>query len=1148
MAGNDDSDFLSMVIEEIGFLFAPFADAVDSADNFRAFMADLGWDISEPIDPLSSMAPSLQRFDGDSAGSDLTSVLGNVGQIFSAIRALANVPQSILPASVDANAFAAEFPRQLIDKLLIDYLLDSHACIGRALQLAGVIRMTDVAAAPPRFAYVRREVAWNDLPRVLSEPGAVFANAYNWGQSDFAGLTLLRVVVELLGAYGLPASVGTIATNQQNVFNRDALQPLPIAERETVGRVYFLRNWLTDPKLEAGLAFAVLPETASGKPGLAIVPYAEASDAVQFPITDDISAFIKIDADLFGGVMLSVRPKRAPKLDVGFLSGNVAAGAKLSTGLALSKSGDGAFLLFGRSGGTRLSSKSFSITGGMRVQTGDAPDAFAEIAVDTAEMVLQLSGGDSFLATILPAELRLDFSITLGVDSVKGLYFTGSGGLEIDLPVHIDLGPIEIIGALVAIKPSGQAIPFDLAASIKGNFGPLEAVVENVGVRISLSFPPSGGNLGPLDLSVGLRPPNGVGLSIDASVVKGGGYLYFDFDNEEYAGALELKIADFLDLKAIGLITTKMPDGSKGFSLLVIITAEFNPGFQLGYGFKLIGVGGLLGLNRTMVLQPLAEGVRTGAVNGILFPVDPVANAPRIISDLRTIFPPVLNHFVIGPMGKLGWMTPTVVSLELGVLIEIPGNVAILGVLRLAIGDDDGGEPVLRLQVNFIGAIEFDKKRGWFFAAIFDSRLLTFTIEGEMGMLIVVGDEPNFLISTGGFHPQYQPPPLPFPSPKRIAVNIIDTDDARIRAEAYFALTPNTLQFGARAELHFGFDSFSVDGFFSFDALARISAKSVYFIIEVSAGVSLKVGGAGVFSIDLDLTLEGTSPWRARGSASINVMFVKVSASFDKTFGSPLDFLLPPVVLVSVVTDELGKADNWRALPPLSANLAVSLRDPQAPADTIILHPLGTLEVSQNVLPFGITLDKFGARTPTDANRFDVGVTGGDFVKVDDARRTFARAQFQNMTDAQKLSAPAYEPQVSGIALNAGHSLRCGRAVRRTLRNETIVIDALYRRAVRPMVALAGVLFRQLVKSAAVTNCDYSQARKREKQPFADTVTVRDPGFAVVSLRDNSLLAGSGLFVSQAAAEEWMAMTAANDPGLAAEIHVVPATETSQAA
>ena len=57
------------------------------------------------------------------------------------------------------------------------------------------------------------------------------------------------------------------------------------------------------------------------------------------------------------------------------------------------------------------------------------------------------------------------------------------------------------------------------------------------------------------------------------------------------------------------------------------------------------------------------EGVRTGAIERVMFPQDVVANAPRIISDLRTFFPPQQGTFLIGPMAKLGWGTPTLVSL-----------------------------------------------------------------------------------------------------------------------------------------------------------------------------------------------------------------------------------------------------------------------------------------------------------------------------------------------------------------------------------------------------------------------------------------------------------------------------------------------------
>jgi hypothetical protein len=265
-------------------------------------------------------------------------------------------------------------------------------------------------------------------------------------------------------------------------------------------------------------------------------------------------------------------------------------------------------------------------------------------------------------------------------------------------------------------------------------------------------------------------------------VIRGGGYLYLDYEKGEYAGALELVFSGFLQLAAIGLINTKMPDGSPGFSLLIIITVEFGTPIQLGYGFTLVGVGGLLGLNRTMRLEELAEGVRTGAIEHVMFPHDVVANAPQIISDMRRFFPPQPNTFLIGPMAKLGWGTPSLITASLGLIIEIPpGNIAILGVLKCVLPHEDAA--LLLLQVQFIGALEVTKSRLWFFASLFGSRILFITIDGDMGLLISWGNEPQFVLSVGGFHPRFTPPPMPFPSPQRITLSILNESFARIRVE-----------------------------------------------------------------------------------------------------------------------------------------------------------------------------------------------------------------------------------------------------------------------------------------------------------------------------------------------------------------------------
>src|SRR5690606_21479941 len=159
--------------------------------------------------------------------------------------------------------------------------------------------------------------------------------------------------------------------------------------------------------------------------------------------------------------------------------------------------------------------------------------------------------------------------------------------------VHIDLTVIEVNGINIAVKPSAAGIPIELGANFKANLGPLVATVENIGLKSTFSFPSdNSGNLGPVNYAMDFKPPNGVGLSLDVGVINGGGYLFFDFDKGEYAGALELTFSEIVSLKAIGVINTKMPDGSKGFSLIIIITAEFGTGLQLGFGFTLLGVGG----------------------------------------------------------------------------------------------------------------------------------------------------------------------------------------------------------------------------------------------------------------------------------------------------------------------------------------------------------------------------------------------------------------------------------------------------------------------------------------------------------------------------------------------------------------------------
>src|SRR4029078_9274709 len=104
----------------------------------------------------------------------------------------------------------------------------------------------------------------------------------------------------------------------------------------------------------------------------------------------------------------------------------------------------------------------------------------------------------------------------------------------------------------------------------------------------------------------GFKPPTGAGISLNAGPISGGGFL--SIKDGRYAGALELKIYS-VAVKAFGVIDTKLPDGSAGFSFVIVISAEFTP-IQLGLGFTLLGVGGLIGINRRVDGKALEAAVR----------------------------------------------------------------------------------------------------------------------------------------------------------------------------------------------------------------------------------------------------------------------------------------------------------------------------------------------------------------------------------------------------------------------------------------------------------------------------------------------------------------------------------------------------------
>ncbi len=1106
---------IRVLFAELGLQFPP---ALESVGPFMDAAHSVGVAVEELPPLIQALIEAIEDEDVGEIVSQSVALIDVVRRVITGIDTIATTLQNAgaatgVPAS-EVAAFAADLPERLLE-YLVARNLEVLPGAAEALEFIGMLERTDEnvgSADPIHPPYVRRVIHIDQLVEFIESPLDHLETLYGWGSASFNGQTLLERVAEILGRAGIPAILDTTVSP-------------PVLD------VYFVE---------------VQANTAVNPRGLSI-RIAESFTFEQDVVfqEDDYKLEAGFDSEVQVGTEIIIQPN--DQVTVIPPSGQFKGDAfvKFTGG---SETGD-PYIILGQPGASRMEARQFVVRVGAGIAwlTDHGEGEFSILGeIKKGKIFIGMEGADGFLATILSGlKVESDFDIGVGFSTKEGIFFVGSSTLDIQVPLHVSLGPIDLTALTISVGLDAGGFPIGLAVDMKAMLGPLQAVIEQIGLEATLSLPPGGdGNIGPVDFAIGFKPPKGAGLSLDVGVVKGGGYLFFDPDNGEYAGALELSLAEIVTVTAIGLITTKMQDGSQGFSLLLIITAEFGTGIQLGFGFTLLAVGGLLGLNRTMRLDALAEGVRTGALESVMFPTDVIANAPRIISDLKTFFPPEEGKFLIGPMVKIGWGTPTLVSISMGIIIEIPGNIAIVGILKVALPAEEAA--LIVLQVNFIGAIEFDKQRIWFFAAMFESRVLYVTIEGEMGLLVAFGDDANFVVSVGGFHPRFNPPPLPFPTPKRIAVSILNQSMARIRVEGYFAVTSNTVQFGAKAELYFGFSAFKIEGHIGFDVLIQFSP--FYFIAEISASVSLKAFGVGLFSIRLRFSLEGPTPYRARGSGSISLLFFEISADFDITWGDSQDTSLPPIAVVPLLKAELEKPANWRALLPPENSLLVALRKlEETESEDLVLHPVGTLQVSQKLVPLDLDVDKFGSQTISDAKRFTIDVGAGGLDKVRDAEDQFAVAQFQSMDDGNKLSRPAFQKQHSGLDLSvAGEQLRSSRAVKRTIRYEEIIIDNNYLRFVRRFVVDISGLFAHFLKGASISQSPLSKAYKSKLKPYEDAIATHEEAYTVAFQENNQAVSAQVVFNSEAQARDYMHQMIGTDPAMADAVHVIPQFEVAQ--
>jgi hypothetical protein len=467
----------------------------------------------------------------------------------------------------------------------------------------------------------------------------------------------------------------------------------------------------------------------------------------------------------------------------------------------------------------------------------------------------------------------------------------------------------------------------------------------------------------------------------------------------------------------------------------------------------------MVGYNRGMDPEAMRAGVRAGTIENVMFPKDPLKNLPKIIETLESYYPFSKDQFIFGPFCQITWCVPTLIKLNIGLLIELPDpvRIAIIGTLHAKLPKEDAA--IISLNAAFLGLIDFNAKMLSFDASIYDSYLgygkLKFSIEGDIIFRLSWGKRKAFVYSMGGFHPAYKvPTDLAIPSKiKRMTITIWK-DNPKLVLTHYFAITSNTVQFGGALDFLYKKWGFSVEGGLWLDTLFQFSP--FMFIVDIGAKLAVKRGSTNICSVGLGMTLSGPNPWHAKGYAKFSIWIVSFKVTFDKTFGDKHEIPLEESTVLPQFFDALEDRANWKgtSLEKSTGGILISIYS--SDAEIPVVDSCGYVEVNQEVIPLDYDINRFGTTIPRDVQKVRVtdvwiGKTVASPTLVSESfddsmtyvMTDFAKSQFTAMAEDEKLTAPSYEPFKSGVKIRDNDQRDEYRGVETsyTLNYEQIICD-----------------------------------------------------------------------------------------------------------
>jgi hypothetical protein len=1038
---------------ELRQFFEPLRRALVSPDDLAAFLRRFGFDfdgneVVTAADQLGPMGASVLQLasttrtalaDGLDA-EDLVTIADAAQPLFEGLRTFHEAISGIVPGTLSPQDYAAaldSMPEELFDVLLTDYLSSNAPLVLHTLAFLDVVRTDRIPAeGSPRsrgLAYAMPAYRWDRIGLLFDDPGAWAEQAYGWGV-EFHSDSFIRRLARIFEYMGGFAEIREMSVAQTTVFMPHlAASPVPptfalapilksLATFTAGGGEFVAAN-------EIGLAFLPVAGktdvTRHSDSGIAVAPYTEGSIADTIELAPNKQIKVTGEVGAVGGIVFSYRPS-GPDLDLG-VDATAFSGAFTVELVVGPPEGQSTIVLIGEPASTRVEVSSItSSVGGSASNTGG--DFFAALGIKTLHVVIDASS-DGLLGGILGGPIDVQAGdLVVGWRSNRGIYFEGGTAISVTIPVDKQIGPFHLheIGIGLDWK---DAVSASGTVTADARIGPLYALVEGLGVTVTL-IPNDNGTFGRYDIGFGLKLPTGYAVALEAAPIQGGGYL--SVRDNEYRGALALKFETF-GFAAFAILNTKLPGGQRGFSFVASIFGDFV--IPLGYGFFLTGLGGLIGINRTVNTAGLREVLYGGELDSILFPADPIANAETILDNTALIFPAQEGQYVFGPMARIAFSRPPLIEGKLGIVLEIGRNtrLIILGAIGTRLPTRDSA--LVCLEASFFGEIDFAAGTISFDATLEKSYILEWAVSGDVAVRTGWAPRINHIVSIGGLHPRY-PKPANLPDLRRMSINF-GSNNPRVSLWGYEAVTLNSLQFGAGADLYAKgpkirfVGRLAAEGHVSFDALIYFNPFA--FDAALAGSLSLLVDGDVVMSLGFDLRLSGPNNYVISGRVWASVWGFDIGFGVRHDWGDKRE--LPDAIAdpVMVLRQAISAATVLEPIRATALSDGVRFmerrRNDQGPQPT---SPVGGLRFVQRAMPLAIGIEKIGdAQVVGAANTFDLAVFAGQTqVDVAPAELDFVRGHFWNLSEDDRLRAPAFERHKGGFEI-AGDILRvdAGRAI-----------------------------------------------------------------------------------------------------------------------